>query len=80
MLKASKVDGVYDADPATNDNANRMSELSYRDFIGAELQVMDTTAVTMCKEHEVPIHVFDMTVPGNIVKAVRGDQIGTVVH
>ena len=80
LLKASKVDGIYDADPATNDGANRMAELSYMDFISAELQVMDTTAVTMCKEHGVPIHVFDMTVPGNIVKAVRGDQIGTVVH
>ncbi len=80
LLKASKVDGIYDSDPAVNDDAARISELSYMEFIAAELQVMDTTAVTMCKEHEVPIHVFDMTVPGNIVKAVRGDQIGTVVH
>ena len=80
LLKASKVDGIYDSDPATNSDASRMKELTYMDFIAGELQVMDTTAVTMCKEHEVPIHVFDMTVPGNIVKAVRGDQIGTVVH
>ncbi len=80
LLKASMVDGIYDADPATNQDANMMPELSYMDFIGRELRVMDATAVTMCKEHEVPIHVFDMTVPGNIVKAVRGDRIGTVVH
>ncbi len=80
LLKASRVDGIYDSDPATNDDASLMSELSYMDFIGRELRVMDTTAVTMCKEHKVPIHVFDMTVPGNIVKAVRGDRIGTVVH
>lgn len=80
LLKASKVDGVYDADPKHNSDANRLVELSYMDFIAQELTVMDTTAVTMCKEHEVPIHVFDMTVPGNIVKAVRGDKIGTVVH
>ena len=80
LLKASKVDGIYDSDPATNSDATLMSELSYMDFIGRELRVMDTTAVTMCKEHKVPIHVFDMTVPGNIVKAVRGDRIGTVVH
>lgn len=80
LLKASKVDGIYDSDPRTNENASRLSELSYMDFISGELRVMDATAVTMCKEHEVPIHVFDMTVPGNIVKAVRGDQIGTVVH
>jgi uridylate kinase len=80
ILKASKVDGIYEADPKTNPDAALIPELSYMDFIARELRVMDTTAVTMCKEHEVPIHVFDMTVPGNIVKAVRGDQIGTVVH
>jgi uridylate kinase len=80
LLKASMVDGIYDSDPATNKDATRITELSYMDFIARELRVMDTTAVTMCKEHEVPIHVFDMTAPGNIVKAVRGDQIGTVVH
>ena len=80
LLKASMVDGIYDSDPATNHNASKMSELTYMEFIAQELRVMDTTAVTMCKEHEVPIHVFDMTVPGNIVKAVQGDRIGTVVH
>jgi uridylate kinase len=80
ILKASKVDGIYDSDPQTNPDAIRIPELSYMDFISRELRVMDTTAVTMCKEHGVPIHVFDMTVPGNIVRAVRGDQIGTVIH
>jgi uridylate kinase len=79
LLKASKVDGIYDSDPKTNHDATRLSELTYMDFIARELQVMDTTAVTMCKEHGVPIHVFDMTVPGNIVKAVQGDHIGTIV-
>lgn len=80
LLKASKVDGIYDADPAQNPDANRLHELSYMDFISRELRVMDTTAVTMCKEHNVPIVVFDMTRPGNILAAVRGDEIGTVVH
>jgi len=80
LLKASKVDGIYDSDPKANSNATKIAELSYMEFIAQELEVMDTTAVTMCKEHKVPIHVFDMTVPGNIVKAVQGDQIGTVVH
>ena len=80
LLKASKVDGIYDSDPRINDAASKIAELSYMEFIARELQVMDTTAVTMCKEHKVPIHVFDMTVPGNIVKAVNGDQIGTIVH
>ena len=80
VIKATKVDGVYDSDPKTNENASKMNELTYMEFIAQELQVMDTTAVTMCKEHGVPIHVFDMTVPGNIVKAAQGEQIGTVVH
>jgi uridylate kinase len=80
LLKASKVDGIYDSDPATNPDAERHHELSYMDFISRELKVMDTTAVTMCKEHGVPIVVFDMIAPGNIVRAVTGEKIGTVVH
>ena len=80
LLKASKVDGIYDADPATNADANRLADLSYMDFISRELRVMDTTAVTMCKEHGVPIVVFDMFASGNILKAVNGERIGTVIH
>jgi uridylate kinase len=80
LLKASKVDGIYDSDPKANSDANRIEDLSYMDFISRELRVMDTTAVTMCKEHGVPIVVFDMITPGNIVKAVSGEKIGTVVH
>jgi len=80
LLKASKVDGIYEADPATHSDAKRLDELSYMDFISNELRVMDTTAVTMSKEHGVPIVVFDMTTPGNIVKAVNGEKIGTVIH
>ncbi len=80
LLKASMVDGIYDADPKTNSDATKIDELSYMDFISAELRVMDTTAVTMCKEHGVPIVVFDMITPGNIVKAVSGEKIGTIIH
>jgi uridylate kinase len=80
LLKASKVDGIYDADPVTNPQATRLEELSYMDFISRELRVMDTTAITMCKEHGVPIVVFDMNAPGNILKAVNGESIGTVIH
>ena len=80
LLKASKVDGIYDSDPNKNSDANLIEELSYMDFISRELRVMDTTAVTMCKEHGVPIVVFDMITPGNIVKAVSGETIGTVIH
>jgi len=80
LLKASMVDGIYDSDPKTNSDATRIEDLSYMDFISRELRVMDTTAVTMCKEHGVPIVVFDMLTPGNIVKAVTGEKIGTVIH
>jgi uridylate kinase len=81
LLKASKVDGIYSADPALEPSATKLDELSYMEFINRGLQVMDTTAITMCREHGVPIVVFDMTVPGNIVRAVIGDEtIGTVVR
>ncbi|MGQ0847694.1 MAG: UMP kinase [Actinomycetota bacterium] len=80
LLKASKVDGVYSADPTLDPAATRHLELSYMEFLSQGLRVMDATAITMCREHDVPIVVFDMTVPGNIVRAVAGEPIGTVVH
>jgi uridylate kinase len=81
LLKASKVDGIYDADPSTNPGANRLHELTYMEFLSRDLRVMDSTAVTMAKEHQVPIVVFDMTAPGMIVRACLGEEpIGTVVH
>lgn len=80
LLKASKVDGIYDSDPSTNSSAKRFEELDYMEFLSLGLRVMDSTAITMCREHGVPIGVFDMTVPGNIVRAVSGERIGTIVH
>ncbi len=80
LLKASKVDGIFDSDPVTNPDAVHIPELTYMEFLVKGLRVMDSTAITMCREHGVPIVVFDMTEPGNIVRAVRGDRIGTVVH
>ncbi len=80
LLKASKVDGIYDRDPNLDDGASLIDELTHLDFLSQELRVMDSTAVTMCKEHGVPIVVFDMTVPGNIVRAVTGERIGTVIR
>jgi uridylate kinase len=80
LLKASKVDGIYDSDPASNPDAVLLPELTYLDFLARDLRVMDSTAVTMCKEHDVPIVVFDMTDPGTIVRAVQGEAIGTVVR
>jgi uridylate kinase len=80
LLKASKVDGIYDKDPVTNPDAVLIPELGYMDFLSMGLRVMDSTAITMCREHGVPIVVFDMTEPGNIVHAVAGHRIGTIVH
>ena len=80
LLKASKVDGIYSADPKLDPTANKLKELTYMEFLSQELRVMDATAVTMCREHDVPIIVFDMTTPGNILRAVSGEPIGTVVH
>lgn len=79
LLKASKVDGIYDADPVGNPSARKIPDLTYMEFLSMGLRVMDSTAITMCKEHGIPIVVFDMTEPGNIVRAVRGEPIGTVV-
>jgi uridylate kinase len=80
LLKASKVDGIYDKDPSHHDDAVKIEELTYLEFLARDLRVMDSTAVTMCKEHDVPIVVFDMTEPGAIVRAVKGEPIGTVVR
>lgn len=80
LLKASRVDGIYSADPRTHPDAIRHDELTYMDFLTDGLQVMDATAITMCREHDIPIVVFDMTVAGNIVRAIAGESIGTVVH
>jgi uridylate kinase len=80
VLKATKVDGVYTADPVTHADAEHIVEIGYLDVISRGLRVMDSTAITMCREHDLPIVVFDLTVPGNIVRAVRGDAIGTRVH
>ncbi len=79
VLKATKVDGIYTADPMTSPDAELLSELDYMHAIAEQLGVMDTTAITMCMENDLPIRVFNMTVPGNIARAVRGEPVGTVV-
>ncbi len=80
ILKATKVDGVYDADPKLNAGARRFSELSYTEFLRQGLKVMDATAVTLCMENTLPIMVFNMTEVGNIRRAAIGEPIGTLVH
>ena len=80
MLKASKVDGVYTSDPAVDDDATLIPELGYMDFLSQELRVMDSTAVTMCMDHQLPIVVFNLMTPGNIGRAIAGERLGTLVH
>ena len=79
ILKATKVDGVYDCDPKTNPDAIRFERLGYDQAIRDNLGFMDQTAIALCRENELPILVFDMTTPGNIAKAVAGEKIGTRV-
>ena len=79
VLKATKVDGIYTADPTLHPEAELLSELDYMHAIAEQLGVMDATAITMCMENDLPIRVFNMTVPGNIARAVRGEPVGTVV-
>ena len=80
VLKATKVDGVYDCDPAKNPNAKLYHKLSYAEVIDKELKVMDATSTTLCKDNNIPIIVFSMDIPGNITKAAKGEEIGTIVR
>lgn len=80
ILKGTKVDGVYDADPEKNKNAKRFDSLSYIDVLKKNLKVMDATAISMCMENNIPIIVFNMFEKGNLKKLVLGERIGTVVH
>ena len=80
VLKATRVDGVYDDDPHTNPAAKMFDQLTYMEVLAQGLKVMDSTAITMCREHDLPIVVFNISTHGNIVKAVQGERIGTLVH
>jgi uridylate kinase len=79
VLKATKVDGVYDSDPARNPDAVKFDELTYNEVLLRGLKVMDATAISLCMDNAMPIVVFDLLTDGNISKAVRGEKIGTVV-
>jgi uridylate kinase len=79
ILKATRVDGVYDADPEKEPGATRYSRISYGDLLTHRLEALDATAVSLAMDNEMPIVVFDMTQPGNIVRAVRGEPIGTLI-
>jgi uridylate kinase len=79
MLKATQVDGVYNADPKKDPDAVRYTELSYDEVIDKRLGVMDTTAVVMCQEQKMPLRIFDVHKPGNLAKIIYGEEVGTLV-
>lgn len=79
IFKATKVDGIYDADPMKVSNAKRYNTLTYAHVLAKDLRVMDSTAIALCKENNIPILVFDLSTRGNITRAVMGESIGTLV-
>ena len=80
MLKGTRVDGVYTADPEKDPTATKFSEITYDKIYNKGLKVMDLTATTMCKENNLPIYVFNMDIVGNLKKVIDGEDIGTLVH
>lgn len=79
LMKATKVDGVYDDDPAKNPNAKRYDTLDYNTVLAKDLRVMDATAISLCRENNLPILVFNLTQKGNLLKVVHGEPIATIV-
>lgn len=80
ILKGTRVDGIYTADPEKDPNATKYDTISFDDAYGKGLKVMDMTAFTLCKENNLPIIVFDMDTPGNLQKVLEGEQVGTIVR
>jgi uridylate kinase len=79
VLKGTKVDGVYDADPHTEPNATRFSHLDYNEYLARGLKVMDTTAVSLCMDNGLPIVVFALMAEGNVIRVIHGEQVGTLL-
>ena len=80
MLKGTRVDGIYTADPEKDPTAKKFSDITYDEIYNRGLKVMDLTATTMCKENNLPIYVFNMDVVGNLHRVLEGEEIGTLVH
>jgi len=80
LLKATKVDGVYDDDPMANANAKRYETVSYDKVLADKLSVMDATAIVMCRDNNIPLRVFDLTQDNALVRAISGDSVGTLVN
>jgi uridylate kinase len=79
IIKATKVDGIYSADPARDASAVRLDKVTYIDVLNRRLEVMDTTAISLCMDNKLPIVVFDLTRPGNIARIVCGEPVGSIV-
>ena len=80
LMAKNEVDGIYDRDPNENTEANKFEQITYLDAISKRLKVMDSTALSLCMEAEIPVVVFDLFTKGNLLKVVNGDKIGTLVH
>ncbi|MGE0632112.1 MAG: UMP kinase [Pseudobdellovibrionaceae bacterium] len=79
IMKATKVDGIYDKDPKKHSDAKKFENITYIEVLNKGLQVMDSTAVSLCMDNNLPIMTFDMTKPGNVLRAIKGEKIGTIV-
>ncbi|MBO4665692.1 MAG: UMP kinase [Paludibacteraceae bacterium] len=79
MFKGTRVDGIYTADPEKDPTATKFNEITYDDILARGLKIMDLTAITLCRENNMPINVFNMDQEGNLLKVIKGDQIGTLV-
>uniref|UniRef100_A0A1J3K0B1 UMP kinase n=1 Tax=Noccaea caerulescens TaxID=107243 RepID=A0A1J3K0B1_NOCCA len=79
VLKATNVDGVFDDDPKRNPNARLLESLTYQEVTSKDLSVMDMTAITLCQENNIPVVVFNLSEPGNIAKAIKGERVGTLI-
>ncbi|MFA6483083.1 MAG: UMP kinase, partial [Bacteroidales bacterium] len=80
LLKGTRVDGVYNADPEKDPHATRFDSISFDEVIKRDLKIMDQTAFTLCRENNLPILVFDMNTPGNLKRLVSGEKIGTIIQ
>jgi uridylate kinase len=80
MLKGTRVDGIYTADPEKDPTATKFTDITYDEVLQRGLRVMDITATAMCKENNLPVYVFNMDIVGNLKKVLDGEEIGTYVH
>ena len=80
ILKATKVDGVYDSDPFLNKDAKKFDHLTYLDYLNKNCKVMDSTAISLCMDNQLPVLIFNLTVPNNIKRVLLGEKVGTIIE